>query len=274
MARAREKDYLAIAKKKASRPSLVKSYRKVLVYGRNKKGKSTFGISNGVDNTLVLDPEQGTDLMLKKDPYRIGIEQWEDLHDAWGALRTYKLSPKILGLGKSTEPFNTVSLDGCTKFNNMALKYVRRLQEERDLDRIPGMTDRRDYSKSGELMKDMINNFLKLKMNVIFTAQERMMTLASADDDDDSEEVSEYYVPDLPAAVRGALNSVVDVIGRIYVVRTEIKGKEKAQRRLQIGHHPLYDTGYRSDFVLPDMIRNPTFPRLVNLIETGELVRG
>jgi hypothetical protein len=271
-ARGKQKDYVSLAQKRANRPSQVKTKRKVLIYGRNKKGKSTFSISNGVENTLVLDPEQGTDLMLKMDPYRYPIEQWEDLHDAWGALRTYTLSPRTLGLGKSKEPFTTVSLDGCTKFNNMALKYVRRIQEERDLDRIPGMTDRRDYFKSGELMKDMINNFLKLDMNVIFTAQERMITASSGDEEEEDEQA--YYVPDLPAAVRGALNSVVDVIGRIYVVRTEIKGKEVAQRRLQIGHHPLYDTGYRSDFVLPDMIRRPTFPKLVTLIETGELVRG
>lgn len=270
MARRAEKDYLAIARKKVTRPKDIQSWRKALIYGRNKKGKTRFGLSNGIENTLCIDPEQGTDTMKKLNPYRFPVTKWEEMQEAWGAIRTYELSPYALGQGKSKKPFDTISLDGCTRLNNMALKYVRRIQEERDLDRIPGMTDRRDFFKSGELMKDMINNFLGLKLNVIFTAQERMITAADPDEADGSEDEQQFFVPDLPAGVRSALNSVVDVIGRIFVVRIEGKnGKEVAQRRLQIGHHELYDTGYRSDYVLPDVLKNPTFPMLVNLIETG-----
>ena len=38
------------------------------IYSRNKKGKTTFGISAGIENTLVLDPEHGTDEMKAKNP--------------------------------------------------------------------------------------------------------------------------------------------------------------------------------------------------------------
>jgi len=269
VAKRREKDYLAIAKRKINRPRDVQSWRKVLIYGRNKKGKSRFGLSNGIENTLCVDPEQGTDTMRKLNPYRFPVGKWEDVQEAWGGIRTYELSPYILGQGKSKKPFDTISLDGCTKINNMALKYVRRVSEERDLDRIPGMTDRRDYYKAGELMKDLINNFLSLRMNVIFTAQERMITGSDPDEGEVAEDEQQFFVPDLPAGVRGALNSVVDVIGRIYVVREEIKGETRPVRKLQIGHHELYDTGYRSDFVLPDVVKNPTFPTLIKLVETG-----
>lgn len=274
MARAREKDYLAIAKTKVQRPKDIDSFRKALIYGRNKKGKSRFSVSNGIERTLVIDPEQGTDTMKELNPYVWPISKWEDMNDCWGALRTYQLSPSAIGQGKSKKPFDTVSVDGCTKLNNLALKYIGRVQEEADLSRRPGLVDRRDYFKSGELMKDMINNFLGLRMNVIFTAQDKMITAASPDDDDGDDEGEIFYVPDLPNGVRGALNSVVDVIGRIYVVRVEIKGELKARRRLQIGHHERYDTGYRSDYELPDVIKNPTFPKLVSLIETGDLPNG
>lgn len=263
----KQKDYLAIARQRVQRPSKIKHYPKVLIYSRNKKGKTTFALSGGVDNTIILDPEKGTSPMKSKDPYVWPIEKWEDLQDAYGALRTGELSPKTLGQGESDEPFEYVAVDGLTKMNNMALRYIMKVAEERDLDRRPGMVDRRDYNKSGELMKDMLNNFHSLKMGVIYTAQERMMIADSGDSDEDEE--STFFVSDLPAGVRGAVNSIVDVIARLYVVRVETKSGVKPQRRLQIGPHERYDTGYRSDFVLPDMIKNPTVPKLIDLMING-----
>lgn len=268
MAARREVDYLKIAKQRAHRPSQKKHFPKILVYSRNKKGKTTFSLSAGVEKTLVLDPEKGTDAMLAKNPHVWPVSKWEDVQEFWGAIRTMKLSPAVLGTGKSNEPFEWVAADGLTKLNNMALKYIGRQAEERDLDRRPGMVDRRDYNKSGELMKDFINNLHSLKMGVVFTAQERMTTLDSGDHDDDEE--TTFFVPDLPAGVRGTINSVVDVIGRLYVVTVETKEGPRKQRRMQIGPHERYDTGYRSDYVLPDMIKNPTIPKLVNLMHTGE----
>lgn len=275
MAKSKGKDYLTIARKNINRPRDVESWRKALVYGRNKKGKTRFSLSNGIPNTLLLDPEQGTDTMKRLNPYRWPINTWEDLVEAWGAIRTYELSPKALGMGKETKPFDTFAVDGCTKFNNYALKYIGRVAAEQDLTRRPGLVQRPDYFKSGELMKGMIDNFLKLRANVIFTAQERMITPKFGTDDDESdddvEEQEVMFVPDLPAGVRGALNSVVDVIGRIYVVNVEIKGERKKQRRLHIGVNDRYDTGYRSDYVMPEYVRNPTFPTLMKLIETGKV---
>lgn len=267
----KDKDYLAIAKKKINRPKDVDPKPKILIYGRNKKGKSTFAVSAGIEKTLVIDPEKGTDTMREKNPYRWPLERWEDMQEAWGALRTGQLSPALLGLGESDEPFSWVVVDGLTKINNMALRYIMSQAEQRDLDRKPGMVDRRDYNKSGELMKSMMQNFQTLDMGVIFTAQERMMSMDAGDSDEDDE--TTYFVPDLPAGVRGAVNAIVDVIGRIYVVRIESKDGEtmKPQRRLQIGVHERYDTGYRSDFILPDTIKYPTVPKLLKLMYEGSL---
>jgi hypothetical protein len=262
-------DYLKIAKQRAHRPSQKTHHPKLLCYSRNKKGKTTFGLSAGVDNTIVLDPESGTDAMLTKDPHVWPVSKWEDVQEFWGAIRTMKLSPYELGTGKSKDPFTWVSGDGLTKLNNMALKFVGRQAEQKDLDRRPGMVQRPDYNKSGQLMKDFIDNLFSLKMGVVFTAQERMTTLDSGDHDEDEE--TTYFVPDLPAGVRGTINSVVDVIGRLYVVTIETKDGTRKQRRMQIGPHERYDTGYRSDYVLPDVLKNPTIPKLVALMHTGEV---
>lgn len=266
-----EKNYLAIAKKKVNRPKDKVGYRKLLVYARNKKGKTTFSLSAGVERTLVLDPEEGTDIMKKLNPYRWPLNNWEDVADAYGALRTGKLSPKFLGLGSSSTPFDWVSVDGLSRINNMALHYVRRKREETNLEQRPGMIDRRDYNKSGELMKQMLLGFHTLPMNVVFTAQERVM----GGDDEEDEESTVQRVPDLPQGVRGTVNSVVEVIGRLYTTKALFKNPkggeplEKMQRRLWIGLSGSYDTGYRSDYELPDFVRNPTIPKLVKLMLEG-----
>jgi len=248
------KDYAAIARQRITRPANHKRYPKFLIYSRNKKGKTTFGISGGVDQTLVLDPEMGTAEMKTKNPHVWPIDRWEDLEEAYNYIRY------------SDHPYKWICVDGLTKMSNMALKYVMKVQEERSLDRIPGMVQQRDYGKAGELMKDLLTKFHNLPYGVVFTAQERMETGYDAEEDEDSEDVEAVYVADLPKGVRGAANSIVDVIGRLYVVRND---EGKAERRLWIQESVRYDTGYRSDFELPDYLAKPTVARLTRLIRTG-----
>lgn len=248
------KDYNAIAAKRITRPADAKRFPKILIYARNKKGKTTFGLSAGVDKTLVLDPERGTAEMRTKNPQVWPIERWEDLEDAYQFLRN------------GTHTYQWVVVDGLTKFSNMALKYVMKLQEEKSLDRIPGLVQQKDYGKAGELMKDLLTRFHNLQMGVVFTAQERMEEPQDSEEDSDVGEGGAMFIPDMPKGVRAAANSIVDVIGRLYVVRVD----EKAERRLWIGESLKYDTGYRSDYTLPDMVRNPTIPKLVRLIRTGK----
>ena len=108
-------------------------------------------------------------------------------------------------------------------------------------------------------------------MNVDFTMQEKMITDGNSyDDDEDAESSDAYFVPDLPNAVRSMINSQAELIGRLYVVTIDGKEGPVKQRRLQIGLHEKYDTGFRSDFALPDMIKRPTLPKLVALMEKGE----
>jgi hypothetical protein len=81
------------------------------------------------------------------------------------------------------------------------------------------------------------------------------------------------YIPDLPKGVRSYVNSLVDVIGRLYVAKIDSPKNPElkiAQRRLWIGESLKYDTGYRSDYTLPDMIKMPSIPKLVALMDTGK----
>ena len=267
MAKTKEKDYAAIAAQRMYRPGDVKRYPRFLIYSRNKKGKTHFAKSAS-PRTLILDPEQGTSEMRRSNPHVWPIDQWTDMDEAYQFLRHVNKCPWSNCPQGKDHAFDWCAPDGLTKMNNMALKFVMKQLEERSLDRIPGFVNQKDYGKSGELMKDMLNNFHNLPMGIIFTAQERQMEAFDSEEDEDYEENAAWYVPDLPKSVKGASNAIVDVIGRLYVVRID-DDPPKRERRLWVGDSAKYDTGYRSDFVLPDMIRNPTVPKLVELIRTG-----
>lgn len=259
------KDYAAIAASKITRPANSSRKPRFLVYSRNKKGKTTFCTSPGQGNVLIIDPEDGTEGMVQRNPHVWHIDAWGELDDAYQFLKSGK------------HEYEWVALDGLTKFSNMSLRFVMSQAEERDLTRTPGMVHKQDYGKAGELMKGMLNNFHSLRnMGVIFTAQERIVESEGEEtEDEDFESANILYVPDLPKGVRGAANSIVDVIGRLYTVRIEHPktGQMVVQRRMWLEPHEAYDTGYRSDYTLPPFVKGPTIPKLCSLLREGKVAK-
>ena len=267
------KDYAAIARARIQKPGTIKRAPRVLVYGRNKKGKTRFCSSAG--DILIIDPETGTTHETKANPDVWPIESWDDINDAYMFLKG------------SDHTYKWVALDGLTRITNMALRWVMNQEEERNLERKPGQVGKQDYGRSGEMVKGMLHNFHSLRdIGVIITAQERMREVeASSEEDDDAGNASFVFVPDVPAGVRSSVNSIVDLIGRIYTVRGEFRKqyRDKAtgkvitkevtgiQRRLWVGPHNSYDTGYRSEFVLPDFIPEPTVPKLIQVMRNGKV---
>jgi hypothetical protein len=230
---------------------------KLLIYSRHKKGKTLFCMT--APDVLIIDPEHGTDPFPQRAPKVFHVETWADIDDIYRYLR------------HSEHDFEWVGVDGVTKLHSMALRHVRKEEEERNLDRQPGLVTRRDYGRAGELIKDMIINFHNLPMGVVFTAQERIIEAGGDDEEDSNGETSEtLYVPDLPKSARGFLNTAVDLIGRLYVHPVRVKRGDKVvmknQRRLYVDTHTRYETGYRSDFELPPTIKNPTVPKLMALL--------
>jgi len=255
-------DYAKIAASKIVNVGDMKEPPRYLFYSRNKKGKTE--LCSTAPRVLILDPEKGTKELPKDQPVW-PIHKWEDMNDAFKYAQT----------AEARKRFDWIAVDGMTRINNMSLRFVMKQQEERDLDRIPGQVIQKDYGKAGELVKGMLFNFHNLPQGIIYTAQERMETTGEFDtEDEDMEEAQVRFIPDLPKGVRSSLNAIVDCIGRIYVVKAEVKGEEVLQRRLWIAPTEAYDTGYRSDFELPNYLKNPTVPRLGQLIKTGKVTRN
>lgn len=280
---AASKDYAAIAKAKIASAGTGRMPR-YLVYGRNKKGKTRFCAT--APDVLICDPEDGTIAETKLNPDVWHITEWADLDEVYHFLKGGGKSPKT---GK---PYKWVALDGMTKMLSMAIDFVSKQQAERDLTRHPNQVDQRTYGQANRMIESMLDNFHSLRgIGLILTAHERIVDVANMEDmgdDEDATPSSYQYVPDLTKGARAPLNRVVDLIGRIYVVRGDFTTTKRVragdkivtkevethiQRRLFVGPHEMYDTGYRSGFELPDFIKEPTVAVVGNALREGKVVK-
>lgn len=268
------KDYMAIARQKIRRPSESKRMPRMLVYSRNKKGKTRFCTT--APNVLFLDPEDGTREELKANPQVWPMDSWDDANEFYHYLK----------LGK--HPYKWIAIDGLTRIANIALRWVTRQEEERDLDRKPNDVRIQDYGRAGEMVSGFLSNLHSLRdIGIVITCQERMVEVVElGESDEDAEPTTYMFVPDLPKKSRSTVVSMVDLIGRMYIVKGEFvkRGRHPEtkevvekhyteQRRLWVGPHNMYETGYRSQFQLPDYITDPTVPSVIKAMREGKVTR-
>ena len=255
------KNYEAIAKAKIRKPR--DRPLSVLVYGRFKKGKTHFCTT--APNVLILDPEEGTDGLAEANPDVWPLNEWSDFDEVYKFLKTGK------------HDYEYVAFDGMSRFANMALRYARSQAAETNLNSKPGGTRIQDYGTAGELMKGMMYNFHSLPLGKIYTAHERAVNAVILEEDEESPIVKpedQIYVPDLPAGTRGSVNALVDVIGRAYTIRKDHPtdmNKKVTSYRLWLAPTHNYDTGFRSEYRLPDYLINPSVAKLTTLIKTGSV---
>lgn len=275
------KDYAAIARARITSAGSGRMPR-YLVYGRNKKGKTRFCAT--APDVLIADPEDGTIAETKLNPDVWPVSQWADLDDIYNAVKGGLKSPK------TGQAYKWIALDGMTRMLSMAIDFVSKQQAERDLSRQPGQVDQRTYGQANRMIEAALHNFHSLRnVGLILTAQERVIEIENMEDlgeDEDATPAAYQYVPDLTKGARAPLNQIVDVIGRIYVVRGDfetskivqrgdkkvrVKTTSTKQRRLFVGPHEMYDTGYRSGFELPDYIKEPTVASLGRALREGKV---
>lgn len=225
---------------------LAEPHVKILVYGRNGMGKTRFAAT--APDVLIVDiNERGTRSVRHSGAKVYKVRRWSDISDIYWYLKT------------ADHPYKSVALDTITAMQALGMTHVLKEGEERDPNRDPKMPSQRDWGKLTELMKMQLLNFRNLDMNVIFTAQERVI----GDDDELGE-----HVPDLSKGNRAIAMGSVEVIGRIYQkeVRTVNKKTKKEKSsweiRMLVGPHEEYATKDRTG-ALGRIVRNPTVPHIL-----------
>lgn len=228
-------------------------YLKLLVYGKNGKGKTRLAAS--APKVLIIDVnEKGT----KSARSFVGakvlpISTWADIGRAYWFLR------------KGKHPFESVAIDTLTAMQNLCMSHVLGEEAERDPNKDAAMPRRQDWGKLAELMKHQLLNYRNLPMHVIFTAQERQVG-----DLDEGEPI--MHVPELTPGSRGTAMGSVDIIGRIYKKELIVKqGKKKVKKWetcLLVGDHDEFETKDRTGS-LGRIVRAPSIPKMIEAFDNS-----
>lgn len=244
---------------------------KMLIYGRSKTGKTSFACS-APKKLLIISAEIGE------------AGGTKSVHNAKGVDYVQLQSPEEMRelVHDACPLYQTVVLDTATSFEALVMAHIlgiERIPEQKSW----GMASREDYGKCGLQVKTYLRELLDLPNNTIVLAQERNFG------DDKNTDSDLNILPTIGAglqpATAGWLNCAVDYIGGTFIRRemksyvNKVAGKEIVTEKptgrmeycLRVGPDPVYTTGFRrpKEFVLPDVIVDPTFTMLQKLI-SGE----
>lgn len=230
-------------KKRAKPVEQVSLWVRILVYGRNKKGKTVFGATGPKPFILDID-EEGTRSAYGSGAFVYEASSFDEAVWAYWYMK------------EGNHKYKTFVVDTITALHKAALRKVMKESEERDPTKEPGTASQRDWGRANNLVNNLLIDMRNLPMHVVFLAQERVVA------DEDEEEPSLHTV-DLPNGARGTALGCVGIIGRIYLKEVKTKGKKtKWEGRLLVAPHDEYDTGTRVKS-LPRIVRQPTMPKII-----------
>lgn len=228
---------------------------KVLLYGKNGKGKTRTGAT--APKCIICDVNEKGTKSVRSYP---GVEvfpakNWEDIVWFYWFLRS------------GEHDYESFMIDTITMMQGVCMKQVLKEAEDRDPNKDPALASQRDYGKVNTLMREQLLNFRNLPMHAVFIAQERTF---------DNEESGETErVPDLSPGCRSMATACVDFIGHIRAkevrsVNRKTKKETKAWRTLMlVGPHEVYLTKDRSG-VLPRIVANPSIPLIIKAANSLE----
>jgi phage nucleotide-binding protein len=230
--------------------SAAKGPLKMVVYGRNKQGKTHFAGSSEL-KTLIIDcNEKGQETLADRENVDVyHLDSWKEENDLYWWIKTAK------------HDYEVIAIDTVSSLSNRCMKFVMK-EAEHDSGVDPAMPQRQHWGKAGTLMSDFLTDWRNLPYHIIFLAQERKWV--EEDDSGDGEGVLIEVTPSLSKAPLQTLLSVVGTIGRIYVRETEVKGKKVFEHRMLLGPHEMYSGGTRIKG-LPRVMREPTLQKILDI---------
>ena len=243
--------------------SKAKGPLKMVLYGRNGKGKTHFAGSSNL-KTLVVDcQEKGTESLEDRPNVDVlFLQTWDDLQYIYWHLRD------------GDHPYEVVVIDTITSLSTLCMKWVLKDDNDRGSSEDPLMPGRQQYGKLGEAMTNMIIDWRNLPYVVIFLAQERSYAIK----DDNDEVIGSEIGPSMTPKPLGTLLSAVGTIGRMTdrEVTKQVNGKSETvtEWRMLVRGDDKYIAKTRIKGLKKQVI-NPSLAKLIRIRNTqGEVAEG
>lgn len=257
--------YINIKKKIKNIPQDV-GFITAMFYGKPDTGKTTLLAT--FPKPLILDiREKGYKSIRKvKGAKMASISSWDELEDMYWYLK------------KEEHGFETVGWDTTGNAQQLCIEEIlggKKSKGKRAGDW--GSMQKKQWGEVSAKMKDLALNFRDLndQMNVVFLAHQKYF----GGNDEDDNAIDPHIGPALAPSVGITINAAVDIIGetfireKIIITRDKKTGKKEEERDvnycLRVGPSGSYITKMRNDkeTITPDVIKNPTYQKLVELME-------
>lgn len=230
---------------------------RIVVYARNKVGKTRFGASSG-KKTLILcaDPYGIETLASLKAPNvdYVQIKEWKEVEPYYWFLAT------------QDHDYEVLVFDTWTMLTTMCMRYVMGQETNRD----PLMPKTDHWMKLAQIMNnDLLSKWAYLPMDVVWLCQERNFTSKKEGEED---ETVDQIGPATSPSVAWTLIGAVGTVGHLFKKEVEVDGKRVIQRRMRFEDpENLYICGTRVRG-LPTIMANPTLKAILDIrAKTGEL---
>lgn len=247
---------------------------KIVVYGKSGSGKTTFWSTfPGPILALVCSGRKKPGELrsintpaIKKKTKKLIIESPQDLFEITKEIQN--------GLN-----YKTVVLDHITAFQDLTLKEIL------DLDELPvqkswGLASREDYQTCTQQVKEALRALLSVDCNVVVVAQEREFK-PSEDDGIIAPNVTLNLTPASIIYLEATSDYICQTFKRKKMVKKQftVRGKKKTKLvpakgvdyLLRTGPDETFQTKFRMPIEqgkgVPDEILNPTYEKLIKLIE-------
>lgn len=239
----------------------IEPYLTMLCYGKSSTGKTVFG-STWPKPILLLDmKEEGEESITDVDGIdKLPVEEWQDIEDAYWLL-------------EGGSKYKSVMLDQMTGMQGIAMGKIRKENGQKPSD----VFSQRSWGRLGGLMQEWIHNFRELKKkqyHILFNAHERNRDAEETED----ERIAPSVGANLTQGTATFMNGAVSVIGNTFI-REEHDRKAKTRKVefcMRVGPHAYYAAKIRrpvSAGPAPDVIVNPTFDKIMQLVRGGSVVK-
>lgn len=235
---------------------------RILVYSRNKIGKTWFGGSSSRPTLLIDCRDRGVEtIALRKNVQVYPIDYYGEVEDLFWLIKT----------GKMKKPPEIIVFDNMTMLASICMKGLLG-----DLGRTQATKPLAPQWDQWNAVTQMLNNVVfewsELPQTIVFLAQEQVKVVSNPEGTEaENNQQIEEIGPSLSPAARSTLMGAVGTIGRLYVKEVPSKDDETKmvqERRLLLTPRAPFIAGTRIQGA-PRIMRNPTIDKILALRERG-----